>query len=107
MPGVSIRGVSHEGEEIRYQRRINAEFLAHTGCIAYLVAAPVHLYYAVDRDALREIFIRCPDANFFHALVLRRNACGRGKRIVGLELGHRPHCDAHSGKRLFKRMELS
>ena len=43
----------------------------------------------------------------FSTLVVRRgDARGRGERVVGLELDHRPHGDAHRGERLLERLEL-
>ena len=40
------------------------------------------------------------------AVIQRREARGGRERVVGLELDHRPHDDAHRAKRLFERMEL-
>jgi hypothetical protein len=45
-------------------------------------------------------------ATLLHLLVLRRDMRGRSKRIIGLELDHRPHCDSHGGNGIFQRVKL-
>ena len=53
------------------------------------------MHHTVADDALREILIRCPDADLLHALAPGCKMRGGRERIVRFEFNHRPNHDAH------------
>ena len=67
---------------------------------------PVDLHHARPAHALRQVLIGRPDGDFLDLFVLEREMRGRSERIVGFELDHRPHDNAHRRKRLLDRMKL-
>ena len=104
--GISVCRVADEGQKIGNQVGRHAELLANPFRVADLVASAVHLHDAVVADALRQVLVGCPDADFLDALVCGGDPRGGRERVVGLELDHRPNDDAHRGERFFQRMEL-
>ena len=71
-----------------------------------LLPSAVNLHHPVAADALRQVLVGRPDADFLHARVFGRDPRRGGKRVVGLQLDHRPHRHAHGGERFFQRVEL-
>src|SRR6266480_5654838 len=87
--------VADQREEVRDQDRVHTKLSPHAVSIAHLVAAAINLHHALAANALGQILVRCPDADLLHALIGRGDARGGGERVVGLELDHGPHHDAH------------
>jgi hypothetical protein len=104
--GIAVGRVSDQREKIGDQRGLHSEFLAHAGRIENLLSPAIDLHDAVFANALREVFVRRPDAHLLHTRILRSDARRGCERIVGLQLDHRPDRDAHRGERLLERMEL-
>src|SRR5204863_1054459 len=103
---ITILRISHECEIVGYELRIDAEFCAHSFGVPDLHSLADDLDDAVIAHALREILVVGPDANLLDALVSRCEVRSRGEAIVGLELDHRPHRDAHRAQPLFQRPKL-
>src|SRR2546425_3370455 len=103
---VSVRRVADEREEVRNQGGLHPELLTHSRRIANLLPLAIHLYYAVPADALRQILVGSPDADFLHARISRSNLRRGGERVVGLELDHGPYRDSHAGECFLERVEL-
>ena len=103
---ISIRGIADEGEEVGNQDGLNSELLANSLCIADLLTSAVNLDYPVAADALRQVFVGRPDADFLDTLISTGDLRRGGERVVSLELGHRPYCHAHSSERFLERVEL-
>ena len=76
------------------------------GLSELMLSSAVHLYHSVAANALRQIPVDCPNADFLDTLIFGRDPCGGGQCVVGLELDHRPCDDAHRGERIFQRVEL-
>src|SRR5205814_2580710 len=104
--GIAVGHITHEREQVRNERGIDAELLAYPSRIANRFAAAVDLHHARTSHALRQILVGRPDGDFLDLLVLRREMRGRSERIIGFKLDHRPDDNTHSRKRLLKRMEL-
>ncbi len=104
--GITVGRIAHEREQVRNERRIDAELFAHRGRIANDFAPAVDLHNTRPSHALRQILIGRPDRDAFYFLVLRREMRGRSERIIGFELDHRPDDHAHRRQRLLERMEL-
>ena len=85
---------------------VDAELRAHAVGVADLAALAIDLHDAIADHALREVLVRRPDADLLDARIPRREVGRGGQRVVGLELDHRPHDDAHRRERLLERMEL-
>src|SRR5258708_3069505 len=62
--GVSVRGVTDEREKIGNEDGLHSELLAYSFRVANLLAAAVHLHDARAADALRQVLVRRPDADF-------------------------------------------
>src|SRR5437763_1327066 len=105
--GIAVGRIAHECEQVRNERRIDAELFAYRNRIANRFAPAVDLYHARTSHALRQIFIGRPDGDFLDLFVLRREMRGRSERIIGFEVDHRPDDYAHRNERLLERMELS
>ena len=103
---IPVLRVADQRQEVGDQRRDHAELPAHALRVADLLAPAIHLHHPVARDALGQVLVVGPDADLLDARVLRGDPRGGGQRVVGLELDHRPHRDAHRGERLFQGMEL-
>ena len=104
--GVAVRASPTSASKSGIRAGLDAELLAHAGRVADGVAAAVHLHDAVAAHALREVLVGRPDADLLDAVVLAGDARGRGERVVGLELDHRPDGDSHGRERLLERLEL-
>src|SRR6185437_1793631 len=104
---ISIGGIAREREIIRYVPGVDTELLAHRTRIANHLALAIHLHDAVIAHALREVFVRAPDAHFVHACVRVGARSGGRDRVVGLELDHGPRDDAHGREGLLERLELA
>ena len=104
--GIAIGRVANERKVVRYQFGINPELRADAVCIADHLRPSVHLHDPIPAHALREIFIRSPNADLLDARILRGDGGPRSQRIVGLEFGHRPNGDAHRSQRVLERLEL-
>ena len=104
--GIAVRGVADEREVVGDRRGRDAELLAHAVGVADFAALPIDLHDAAGNDALREVFVGRPDADFLDTRIRRRERRGRGESIVGFELDHRPDHDAHRRQRLLERVEL-
>src|SRR6266576_2790779 len=104
-PGVAVRRIAYEREQVRNKRRIDAELFAYPGGIANRFAPAVDLHHARTAHALRQILIGRPDGDFLDLLVLRRERRGRSGRIIGLEPDHRQDENAHRRERLLEWME--
>jgi hypothetical protein len=81
-------------------------FLAYAFGIQDLVRSPMHLHHAVTANALGQILIDRPDANFLCPSIFGRDPRSRRERIIGLELDHRPDGDTHRREGVLQRMEL-
>src|SRR5581483_1814200 len=103
---ITIRGVADESQKIGDQDGGDPEFLAHSFRGKDPVPPAIDLYHPVLADALRQVLVRCPDADLPHAFVGRGDAGGGGERVVRLELDHGPDGDAHGGEGLFQRVKL-
>src|SRR6476469_7334729 len=64
--GVAVGAVADQGEIIRNECRRNAELFAHTLLVTDLPALSIHLHHALAHDALSQILVRRPDADFLH-----------------------------------------
>ena len=71
---------------------------ARPSALRTLLLLAIDLHDAVAAHALREILVGRPDATFSTRRRPRRDARGRGQRVVGLELDHRPDGDAHRAR---------
>src|SRR5688572_32585687 len=67
--GVTIGRVTNEREIVRNKFRRHTKLFTHSIGVANLIAASINLHYPVSNNALPEILIRRPDANFLHAFV--------------------------------------
>src|SRR2546423_11078034 len=70
--GITVGGISHQREQVRNQRRIDAELFTYPGRIANRFAAAVDLHHARSAHALPEGLVPRPDNDFLYAVVLRR-----------------------------------
>src|SRR6185436_10399311 len=93
-PGKAVSRITHEREIIGDKPRLDAKLRAHSFRIANHIASTIDLHDAIVDDALRQIFVRRPDANFLDTFVLRREISRGRERVVSLELDHRPNNDA-------------
>src|SRR5207253_7944654 len=101
-----VRGVAHQREIVRNERGCNSILGADGLLVTNLILSSINLHHAIADNALREIFVRRPDANLLHTLIFR-SKMGRGcERIVSLKLDHWPHSDTHRSQRLFQWMKL-
>src|SRR5207247_2399543 len=103
---ISVCRVADEGEEVRDQRASAPVLLPPARRIADRLPFAIHLYDAVPADALRQILVGSPDADFLHARISRGDVGRGGERVVGLELDHGPYGHAHGGEGGFERVEL-
>src|SRR5262245_21310213 len=60
---ITVRGISDQREIVRDELWLYAKLRAHRLGISNHARSAVHLYHTVIAHALREIFIRRPDAN--------------------------------------------
>jgi hypothetical protein len=103
---IAVGRVADEGEVVGHPLRRDAELLADALGVADLSAPAIDLDDPIRDDALGEILVGRPDADPLDARVSGRPVGRRGEGVVGLELDHRPHDDAHGGQGLLERMEL-
>ena len=107
MPGKAIGRVAHEGEPIGDRRGAHTVLLHHGLLIDDELAAPVPAHDSLAADQLRQILVRRTDDDLAHGFVGREAFGGRGDRIIGLELHHRPDHNAEGGRGLLRQRELS
>ncbi len=105
-PGIAIRGVADQRKIVRNQLGTYAKFCSHAIGVPDHLGPSVNLHDAIVAYALRKVFIGRPNANFLHAGIPGRDSGCRGKRIIGLELGHRPYWNPHRQQRVLERLEL-
>ncbi len=74
--------------------------------VADLPGPAIELHDPVPDDTLGQVLVGRADDDLAHLGVLRRHVCGRGQRVVGLELDHRPEPDAERGERRLEDLEL-
>src|SRR5439155_1221895 len=103
---IAVRRVANEREEVGDQRGLHSELLTNSSRISDFLPLAIHLDYVVPADALRQVFVGRPEADFLDSLVsggdLRRGC----ERIVGLQVGHGPYGHAHGGEGFLERVEL-
>jgi hypothetical protein len=64
--GIAIGRIADECEQVRDERRINAELFANAAGITDYFASAVDLHHARVAHALRQIFVGGPDGYFLH-----------------------------------------
>ena len=99
-----VGGVADQRQEVGDALRPDAA-PGPQGLLVDLAAPdPVHLHHPAAGEALAEVLVRREDA---HLLDLVAEAGGgRGERVVGLELPHRPDHDPERAHRLLGGVEL-
>ena len=64
------------------------------------------LHDAVATNALREILVVGPDADFLNAGIFGGEMGGGGEPVISFELDHRPDRDAHRAERVLEWEKL-
>src|SRR6185503_4678795 len=102
----TIRRITNQSEIVRNKLRRHTKLCSHGFRATNRTTAPINLYHTLIDDALRQIFVRGPNANLLHSLVLCGEVRGSGERIVCLELNLGPHNHAHRDERFFEWSKL-
>ncbi len=99
---IAVRRVTDQGEEVGNQDGLHPELRAHAFLVEDAVPSAVNLDDPLAANALRQVLVRCPDADRSHRLTVGGNLRCRREPVVSLELDHGPHRYAHCHQRLFE-----
>src|SRR5262245_64985878 len=67
---IAIRGVTHQGQVVRYVRWLDTELGANCIRIPNVAAFPIHLNDTLSDNTLRKVLVGGPDAYLLYFLIL-------------------------------------
>ncbi len=105
-PRIAVGAVADQRQVVGDRRRRHAELRDDTGLVAQDPAQAVELDDASPLDALRQVLVGRADEHALDPRILGGPGRGGAKRVVGLDLDHRPDAHAERGQHLFEQREL-